>query len=152
MLNPGKRWQDFQPGSALESVFSTYLILAAPDFADKAVSQSEQLSLSRCARESGRLWCGTCHNPHSSATNRGEEVRAVCLTCHATLFAAQEHQPAAECTSCHMPRVRPSNVAHAAITSHRLSLPASKQPLPKSPPPVNLRRGGIPTPVLRLVI
>ena len=127
ILNPGKRWQDFQPGSALESVFSTYLVRTAPDFGDKAVSQSEQLSLSRCARESsGRLWCGTCHNPHSSATNRGEEVRAVCLTCHAALFTTQEHPPAAECASCHMPRVRPSNIAHAAITSHRLSLPTSK--------------------------
>ncbi|MGA3185511.1 MAG: tetratricopeptide repeat protein [Bryobacteraceae bacterium] len=127
ILNPGRHWQDFQPGTPLESVFSTYLVRTAPNFGEKAVSQSEQLSLSRCARESsGRLWCGTCHNPHSSAANRAEEVRAACLTCHEPLFAAEKHPPAAECVSCHMPRIRPSNIAHAAITSHRLALPGSK--------------------------
>ena len=73
VLNPGKHWQDFQPGNTLETVFSTYLVRAAPGLGDKAVSQAEQLSLSRCARESaGRLWCGTCHDPHSSATNRAQ--------------------------------------------------------------------------------
>jgi predicted CXXCH cytochrome family protein len=127
ILNPGRHWQDFQPGSELESVFSTYLVRTASNFGEKAVSQAEQLSLSRCAQESaGRLWCGTCHNPHSSATNRAEEVRAVCLSCHAAVFAAQKHPPAAECVSCHMPRTRPSNIAHAAITSHRLLLPSSQ--------------------------
>jgi hypothetical protein len=131
ILNPGKRWQDFQPGSALETVFSTYLVRTAPGFGDKAVSQSEQLALSRCARESsGRLWCGTCHDPHSSAANRADEVRAACLTCHGPLFAEQKHPPATECVSCHMPRIRPSNIAHAAITSHRLSLPSSKRTSP----------------------
>jgi predicted CXXCH cytochrome family protein len=134
ILNPGRHWQDFQAGSVLESVFSTYLVRTAPRFAEKAVSQSEQLSLSRCARESsGRLWCATCHDPHSSATNRAEEVRAACLGCHADLFAAQKHPPAAECVSCHMPRTRPSNIAHAAITSHRLSLPSSKPVDPPKP-------------------
>jgi Doubled CXXCH motif (Paired_CXXCH_1)/Cytochrome c554 and c-prime/Tetratricopeptide repeat len=132
ILNPGKHWQDFQAGNTLETVFSTYLVRTAPGFGDKAVSQSEQLSLSRCARESsGRLWCGTCHDPHSSAANRAEEVRAACLTCHEPLFAAQKHKPATECVSCHMPRIRPSNIAHAAITSHRLALPSAK---PASPP------------------
>jgi predicted CXXCH cytochrome family protein len=127
ILNPGKSWQDFAAGNTLESVFSTYLVRTAPDFGEKAVSQSEQLSLSRCARESsGRLWCGTCHDPHSSATNRAEEVRAACLTCHADLFTAKKHPAAAECVSCHMPRTRPANIAHAAITSHRLALPSSK--------------------------
>jgi hypothetical protein len=127
VLNPGKHWQDFQAGNALETVFSTYLVRSAPGFSDKAVSQSEQLSLSRCARESaGRLWCGTCHDPHSTATNRAQEVRTACLTCHEPLFAAQKHKPATECVSCHMPGIRPSNIAHAAITSHRLSLASTK--------------------------
>lgn len=125
ILNPGKHWQDFQAGAELESVFSTYLVRTPASAGEKAVSHSEQLSLSRCARESGgRLWCGTCHNPHSDASNRQEAVRAACLTCHAALFSAGQHQPASECVSCHMPRVRPNNVAHAAITSHRIALPS----------------------------
>jgi hypothetical protein len=134
ILNPGKHWQDFQAGAALESVFSTYLVPTPPSAGEKAVSHSEQLSLSRCARESaGRLWCGTCHNPHSLATNRAQEVRAACLSCHATEFTAQKHQPADECVSCHMPRIRPNNVAHAAITSHRIAIPYSHPPSDAKP-------------------
>jgi tetratricopeptide repeat protein/cytochrome c554/c'-like protein len=127
ILNPGKHWQDFQAGVALESVFSTYLTPTTPGAGEKAVSHSEQLSLSRCARESaGRLWCGTCHNPHSLASDRAAEVRAACLTCHGSLFSAQRHSPAVECVSCHMPHIRPNNIAHAAITSHRIALPSSQ--------------------------
>jgi predicted CXXCH cytochrome family protein len=134
ILNPGKHWQDFEAGAALESVFSTYLTPTPPGAGEKAVSHSEQLSLSRCARESaGRLWCGTCHNPHSSAPNRAAEVRAACLACHETLFSARRHHPATECVSCHMPRIRPNNVAHAAITSHRIALP-SAQPVSATKP------------------
>ena len=113
----------------LEPVFSIYLVPTPASAGDKAVSQSEQLAMSRCARESGgRLWCGTCHDPHSNATNRAEEVRVACLTCHAKLFTAQRHRPTEECTSCHMPRIRPTNVAHAAITSHRITSPTAKPP------------------------
>ncbi len=131
ILNPAKHWQDFQVGAALESVFSTYITPTPPSAGEKAVSHSEQLSLSRCARESaGRLWCGTCHNPHSAATDRAAEVRAACLTCHASLFDSARHQPAAECVSCHMPRIRPNNVAHAAITSHRIARPSSQSASP----------------------
>jgi predicted Zn-dependent protease len=39
------------------------------------------------------------------------------------LFTVQKHQAADECVSCHMPRLRPSNVAHAAITDHLIALP-----------------------------
>jgi predicted CXXCH cytochrome family protein len=88
------------------------------------VSHAEQLSLSRCLRESGdRLWCGTCHNPHSKTSNRAEEIKSICLNCHAQLFTVQKHQAADECVTCHMPRLRPSNVAHAAITDHLIALP-----------------------------
>ncbi len=124
ILNPGKRWDDFTPGQALESVFSTYLNRVPASQGTKAVSHAEQLSLSRCARESaGRLWCGTCHNPHSETANRAEEIKTVCLSCHAQLFTVQKHQAAAECVTCHMPRLRPSNVAHAAITDHLIAVP-----------------------------
>ena len=134
ILNPGMHWQDFHAGADLESVFSTYLVPTPASAGEKAVSHSEQLSLSRCARESGgRLWCGTCHNPHSAAANRAQEVRAACLTCHATVFTAQKHQPASECVSCHMPRIRPNNVAHAAITSHRIAIPSSHPPSDAKP-------------------
>ncbi|HXM41085.1 MAG TPA: tetratricopeptide repeat protein [Bryobacteraceae bacterium] len=120
ILNPVRDWWDYQAGQAAESVFVTYLRPAAPGTL-RAVSQSELLAQSQCARQSGgRLWCGTCHNPHSSEQNRAQTVRQACLSCHASLFAAGRHQAADECVSCHMARIRPTNVAHSAITDHSI--------------------------------
>jgi predicted CXXCH cytochrome family protein len=141
ILNPGRDWWDFQAGQAAESVFVTYLRPAAPGTL-RAVSQSELLAQSQCARQSGgRLWCGTCHNPHSNERNRAQTVRQACLSCHASLFAAGRHQPAGECVSCHMARIRPTNVAHSAITDHSIPrIPRTEQaedggPDPEPPEP-----------------
>ncbi|HXB71379.1 MAG TPA: tetratricopeptide repeat protein [Candidatus Acidoferrales bacterium] len=136
ILNPGRDWWDFQAGQATESVFVTYLRTAAPGTL-RAVSQSELLARSQCARQSGgRFWCGTCHNPHGDQQNRAQALRQVCLSCHSDLFAARgrpagvaHHRAAAECVSCHMPRLRPTNVAHSAITDHSIPrLPRAAQP------------------------
>jgi predicted CXXCH cytochrome family protein len=130
ILNPGRDWWDFQAGQTAESVFVTYLRNAAPATL-RAVSQSELLSQSQCARQSGgRLWCGTCHNPHGNEQNRAQAMRKVCLSCHSDLFAAGNHQAADECVSCHMPRLRPTNVAHSAITDHSIPrIPRPPQPI-----------------------
>lgn len=128
ILNPGRDWWDFHPGAASESVFVTYLP-SVPEGGLRAVSQSELLARSQCQQKSeGRLWCGSCHNPHAAESDRGQAVRAVCLSCHAGLFSAQRHQPAAECVSCHMPRLRPTNVAHSAVTDHSIPRIAHSQP------------------------
>jgi predicted CXXCH cytochrome family protein len=120
ILNPGRDWWGFQAGQATESVFVTYLRTAARGTL-RAVSQSELLAQSQCARQSGgRLWCGTCHNPHGNQQNRAQAIQKVCLACHNDLFAAGRHRPAEECLSCHMPRLRPTNVAHSAITDHSI--------------------------------
>src|SRR3984957_8464470 len=120
ILNPGRDWWDFQAGRATESVFATYLRTGATG-ALRAVSQSELLSQSQCARQSGgRLWCGSCHHPHGDEPTQPQAVRKVCLSCHAHLFAAGRHRVADECVSCHMPRLRPTNVAHSAITDHSI--------------------------------
>jgi len=129
VLNPGRDWWDFQAGQTAESVFVTYLRTAARGTL-RAVSQSELLAQSQCARQgAGRLWCGSCHNPHGNEQNRAQALRKVCLSCHSDLFAAGRHQAAAECVSCHMPRLRPTNVAHSAITDHSIPrLPRTQQP------------------------
>ena len=128
ILNPGRDWWDFHAGQATEAVFVTYLRTGAPGTL-RAVSQSELLAQSQCARRSGgRLWCGTCHNPHAREANRAQAVRQVCLSCHSDLFAAQRHRAAAECVSCHMPRLRPTNVAHSAVTDHSIPRIPSAQP------------------------
>ena len=129
VLNPGRDWWDFQAGEAAEGVFVTYVKTAAPGTL-RAVSQSELLAQSQCARQSGgRLWCGTCHNPHVNEQNRAQALRQVCLTCHRDLFAAGRHTAATECVSCHMPRLRPTNVPHSAITDHSIPrIPSAQQP------------------------
>jgi predicted CXXCH cytochrome family protein len=120
ILNPGRDWWDFEAGQSTESVFVTYLRPATRGTL-RAVSQSELLARSRCARESGgHLWCGTCHNPHGSRDSRAQAIQKVCLSCHSELFATGRHKPAEECVSCHMPRLRPTNVAHSAVTDHSI--------------------------------
>ena len=123
ILNPGKTWRDYRPGEELEQTGVIY-VRRQNGQSLQAVSQAEQLAKSRCVRESGgKLWCGTCHNPHSQATDRNREVREVCVACHAALSQAAHPPGETECVSCHMPRVAPKDIIHAAITDHRI-LPA----------------------------
>lgn len=130
ILNPGRDWWDYKPGDPLEKIFVTYLE-AAGSTAVRAVSHSEQLAQSSCARASGgRLWCGTCHSPHGSRIDRAAQVRQACLSCHQSLFDGAKHAPADECVTCHMPHLRPADVAHSAVTDHRIV----RKPMPQTPP------------------
>jgi predicted CXXCH cytochrome family protein len=131
VLQPGKQWSDFQPGQKMEAVAMHY-VEATPNASIVAVSHAEQLSLSRCVRASaGRLWCGTCHNPHGAkAADRTSEIRQVCTACHpATTLAANHSSPEqADCVACHMPRRPTADVAHAAVTDHRIVKRPEKTP------------------------
>jgi hypothetical protein len=123
ILNPGKDWRDFRPGDNLEQTMAVY-VLEEQGGKAKAVSQVEQLAQSRCARASaGRLWCGTCHNPHGEQRNRDLEIRAICKSCHSLSGpvhpATSRSGPPEECTSCHMPR-RATEYTHVAVTDHRI--------------------------------
>jgi tetratricopeptide (TPR) repeat protein len=116
----------------------------------KAVSQIEQLTRSKCASGSaGKLWCGTCHNPHGKAADRNREIRDICSSCHALLSKAAHSSVPNECVSCHMPRV-PTEYAHVAVTDHRIvrRSPVSRQEVETGPktlvvwmePPAQVRR------------
>jgi len=114
MLNPGKSWRDFHPGENLERTIAVY-VLHQNGHEVTAVSQVEQLAQSRCAAASGgKLWCGSCHDPHGARA-----VRAVCQSCHPSLSKASHPAAAPDCVSCHMPRVS-TNYAHVAVTDHRI--------------------------------
>ena len=68
VLNPGKDFTDFAVGQPREKTFTIYQYSTPPGEQPpfNLISHSEQLALSRCKRISGdRVWCGTCHNPHS---------------------------------------------------------------------------------------
>lgn len=119
LLNPGKTWEDFHPGDELARTAVTYL-LTRNNQEVRAVAQAEQLALSKCARESGgKLWCGTCHNPHGGSTDRANQIRDVCRSCHSTLSKAT-HSAVTECVSCHMSRLTPEDIPHTASTDHRI--------------------------------
>ncbi len=152
VLNPGKTWSDLKPGMPLEAV-ETHYILKNPDgtLASLAgVSHAEQLAVSACARNSnGKLWCGTCHDPHGEKADRQAQIRQVCDTCHTPTQLAAKHTPdQVDCVGCHMPRRAATDVIHAAITDHRIlkrPMPAMSQGKglvlgPWQPPPPELAR------------
>ncbi len=121
VLNPGKTLQDFQPGQSLEQTVVTYLFKAG---SGHAVTQAEELAESKCARSSGgKLWCGTCHDPHGR-----RQIRSVCASCHPTLSKAAHPAGQTGCVSCHMPARPVTDIAHVAATDHRIQRPNTKEP------------------------
>ena len=136
VLNPGKQFEDFHPGETLEQVFTVYRTAspAGASAAIKVISQSEQLALSVCSRESkGRLWCGTCHDPHASAKQPPGYYRARCLSCHAGRLAKSHPEGAGgDCIGCHMLKQNTWDGGHTALTDHRIS---RRPPLQSNVPP-----------------
>ena len=136
--NPGRQLGDFRPGENLEDVFSVYVDQASLDPLRpnplKVVSQVQQLALSRCAREShGKLWCGTCHDPHEQPSDPKNYFRARCLSCHGSALLARHPKPSDDCIDCHMPRRPVSDGAHTIFTDHHIARrPRSAPGTPRS--------------------
>lgn len=124
VLNPGKEFRDFQPGRRTETTFTTYHDILPPNTPPgtfKVISHVEQLALSACARNSqGRLWCGTCHDPHNPPPQPVEYYRSRCLTCHTENFPASHPGTESNCIGCHMPRRDAQDGGHTAFTDHRI--------------------------------
>lgn len=123
VANPGKSVADFHPGLRLEDVFTTYVSAPPSHGTDsfKVVSQSEQLSSSRCARASnGRMWCGTCHDPHNKPADPVAYYRAQCLSCHIGALRGSHPSQTSNCISCHMPRQDAEDGGHTVFTDHRI--------------------------------
>ena len=136
---PGKRLYQFKPGDNL-SDYVHYLVLSTDRQSNpRAVSQFEALAQSACKRKAGEaLHCTTCHDPHRtpSAAERVNYYRAKCIACHTEKFAAKHHANNPDCTSCHMPRLVSSDVAHTQATDHRiLRHHDDDEPPPSTPPP-----------------
>jgi len=121
ILNPGRNFDDFHPGQRLEDVFTVYTRAGAQAF--KVISHAEQLALSACARGSqGKLWCGTCHDPHPQAAPTSQTYNAHCQTCHHGKLA-KSHPADTACVSCHMARRPTEDGAHTVFTDHRIRKP-----------------------------
>jgi photosynthetic reaction center cytochrome c subunit len=126
--NPGKQISDFISGQRTEDVFTTYHNAnPAGDF--KVISHVEQLALSACARNSaGRMWCGTCHNPHNEPAQPVQFYRSVCLSCHASDLPASHPAKDSDCVGCHMPHRDAKDGGHSAFTDHRIQRRPEIQP------------------------
>ncbi len=134
VANPGKQLADFQPGENLEDVYSVYISASSrdpsPSTSLRVVSQVQQLALSRCARESGgKMWCGSCHDPHEQPADPKTYFRARCLACHGAALvkthpvrsAQGRPKPNDDCIGCHMPRRPVTDGAHTVFTDHRIA-------------------------------
>ena len=124
ILNPGKTQWDFRPGENLEQTMVTYVRKQSSNDR-RAVTQVEELAESKCVRASGgKLWCGSCHNPHGEVEDRAVRLTQICESCHAGLLKTTHPQLQSgarkDCIVCHMPGRATSNIAHLAVTDHRL--------------------------------
>ena len=119
---PGRKVSEFQAGQEMEDVFSTYVFAGRRGGRPlKVISHAEQLRFSRCAQASaGKLWCGTCHDPHARVSDKSAFYRERCLSCHASTLA-ESHASRPECVQCHMPTRPARDGGHTAFTDHHIS-------------------------------
>lgn len=126
VLNPTRKFEDFHPDEPMEQVYTTYTAARPPGHTPqglKVISHAEQLEVSLCARKSnGRLWCGTCHNPHDTSRETGEYYTARCLSCHRpTLAKSHAGGSTGNCVACHMSKRNAKDGGHTVFTDHRIS-------------------------------
>ncbi len=151
VINPGKKFSDFVAGQRLEDTFTVYrnsVPAGTSTGAFKVISHVEQLALSACARNSGgRLWCGTCHDPHDKLLQPVQYYRARCLACHASSFPASHPTRESDCLGCHMPRRDAKDGGHTAFTDHRIQRRPETQP--DLPPDAGIAAWREPSPELQ---
>ena len=126
----GKSISSFRPGDKLAD-YSLAFVRAASSPGMKVTSHAENLAQSACSRASGeRLWCGTCHDPHSvpSATEKVAWFRSKCQTCHASDVCRRGDN----CIACHMPGSGVTDAEHVVYTDH--SIPRRPVQRNRTPP------------------
>ena len=119
---PGKHLYEFRPSDDLSDYIRYYVHADEGQPGLRAASQFEALAQSTCKKKSGpAMSCTSCHNPHRSpsAEKRVSFYREKCLACHASL-STKHHANQPDCTSCHMPANLSTDVAHTAVTDHRI--------------------------------
>jgi len=130
VLQPGKTYSDFRPGTALDgtvAIFALPLTRKSPP-ASPLLEHSSLMKLSKCFTSSGgRMSCLTCHDPHvQPRVNAAAYYRQRCLTCHTEkscpvpLRVRNRNSAAEDCAGCHMPRRSLTLISHAVLTDHRI--------------------------------
>lgn len=130
--------RSFQPGDRLSDSTAVF-VLEGVNHETTVNGHFEQLARSACLRGSnGKLWCGTCHEVHStlsSAAAKSTFYRERCRVCHSATTGLSCTAPRGErakaqdnCVSCHMPSRPAETVQHAALTDHTISRRPSGAP------------------------
>jgi hypothetical protein len=160
VLQPGKNYLDFRPGTPLGDVVDIFSVTPAiKGTRFIALDQFEQLKMSRCwASSRGRLGCITCHNPHVQlhGDQAADYFRERCLSCHAgeschaPKAGRQATSPPDNCISCHMPQRKMENISHSSLTDHRILRIPSETPAvweggSVAAPPIDLIRATSPS-------
>jgi predicted CXXCH cytochrome family protein len=127
----GRGFYDFRPGDHLDDTLVVFVHDERATLASEAkpVSQVEQMRQSGCWKGTGgTLGCISCHDPHPKPTPEGMDAfyRTKCQACHeekpCSLPAAERDAPpaAGSCIRCHMPSQDLVEVAHTAMSDHRV--------------------------------
>jgi len=120
VLQNGKNWDDFKPGTPLSGTMETYLPKYENDESFIMASHVDRLQQSECYIEGG-LTCISCHNPHKSVTTLSENYfNNKCMECHSV---CEEKTENTDCISCHMPKSSSTDIPHVSITDHKISVP-----------------------------
>ncbi len=120
---PDRHLYEFRPGDSLGDYVRYFVLVGVQGAELGAVSQVEALLQSTCKKKSGDVMsCTSCHDPHQSPTTKDRVAyyRGKCLACHGIAFGATHHGNRPDCTECHMPSLRSTDVAHTQVTDHRI--------------------------------
>ncbi|HEY6987568.1 MAG TPA: multiheme c-type cytochrome [Bryobacteraceae bacterium] len=126
ILQPGKTYSDFRPGMPLRETLAIFKLPQTGE-AD-LLEHNAAMKASKCFRESnGKLSCLTCHDVHAQieVAQKSEFYRARCLTCHNNQscklpLAKRVSNRGNDCAGCHMPKRANTQIAHSALTNHRI--------------------------------
>ena len=126
VLQPGKDYADFRPGTWLSDTLAILKMASRPSDED-LLEHHSAMQASKCFSGSGgKLSCFTCHDPHAQPppAEAAAWYRAKCRTCHSETSCKAPHQARAErgndCTACHMPKRNVTVISHSTLTNHRI--------------------------------
>jgi tetratricopeptide (TPR) repeat protein len=148
----GRKTFDYRPGLPLDAFWAVFVLPPGSPELQRAVGQVEQMYSSRCFKASnGAMGCVSCHDPHAlpAPAQKAEYYRERCLKCHQANDCSEKpevrQRKADYCAACHMTTFKSSNIAHTAVTDHRIlrqSDNAEPAPHPPSPSPLPPRGRG----------